>query len=390
MILTADRDGERLDAAVARLAPGLSRSAAQKLIEEGAVTRNGRPARKNDRLAAGDTLAVELPEARPVEIAEQDIPLDVVYEDGDVIVVNKPKGLVVHPAAGHPDGTLVNALLHHCGGSLSGINGEIRPGIVHRIDKDTSGLIIAAKNDAAHRALAAQLKDHSLARTYECIVCGSVREDSGTIDAPIGRSPADRKKMAVTEKEQPSRRDPLGGRGPLPRLHAPALPPRDGADAPDPRASGLAEPSDPGRRGLRPQKAGAGPDEPVPARAGADVRPPAHRRAHDRLVRAARVFPGGPGEARGADAGGVFSVGSGPRQALRGSPAKRADSPKSYPCGRTPFARFSFPRNRHTVQNIPHFFLRFRRENKARPVEFPKDLLYNGANRPPGEGRMKE
>jgi 23S rRNA pseudouridine1911/1915/1917 synthase len=123
MILTADRDGERLDAAVARLAPGLSRSAAQKLIEEGAVTRNGRPARKNDRLAAGDTLAVELPEARPVEIAEQDIPLDVVYEDGDVIVVNKPKGLVVHPAAGHPDGTLVNALLHHCGGSLSGING---------------------------------------------------------------------------------------------------------------------------------------------------------------------------------------------------------------------------------------------------------------------------
>ena len=200
MILTADRDGERLDAAVARLAPGLSRSAAQKLIEEGAVTRNGRPARKNDRLAAGDTLAVELPEARPVEIAEQDIPLDVVYEDGDVIVVNKPKGLVVHPAAGHPDGTLVNALLHHCGGSLSGINGEIRPGIVHRIDKDTSGLVIAAKNDAAHRALAAQLKDHTLARTYECIVCGSVKEDAGTIDAPIGRNPADRKKMAVTEK----------------------------------------------------------------------------------------------------------------------------------------------------------------------------------------------
>ena len=200
MILTADRDGERLDAAVARLAPDLSRSAAQKLIEGGAVTRNGRPARKNDRLSAGDVLSVELPEAKPAKIAGQDIPLDIVYEDDDVIVVNKPKGLVVHPAAGHPDGTLVNALLHHCGGSLSGINGEIRPGIVHRIDKDTSGLIIAAKNDAAHRALAAQLKDHSLARTYECIVCGSVREDSGTIDAPIGRSPADRKKMAVTEK----------------------------------------------------------------------------------------------------------------------------------------------------------------------------------------------
>jgi len=200
MILTADRDGERLDAAVARLAPDLSRSAAQKLIEGGAVTRNGRPARKNDRLSAGDVLSVELPEAKPAKIAGQDIPLDIVYEDDDVIVVNKPKGLVVHPAAGHPDGTLVNALLHHCGESLSGINGEIRPGIVHRIDKDTSGLIIAAKNDAAHRALAAQLKDHSLARTYECIVCGSVKEDAGTIDAPVGRSPADRKKMAVTEK----------------------------------------------------------------------------------------------------------------------------------------------------------------------------------------------
>jgi 23S rRNA pseudouridine1911/1915/1917 synthase len=200
MILVSDRDGERLDAAVARLAPSLSRSAAQKLIGQDAVTLNGRPANKHDRLSIGDTLAVEIPGAQPVPIAEQDIPLNVVYEDADVIVVNKPKGLVVHPAPGHPDGTLVNALLHHCGDSLSGINGEVRPGIVHRIDKDTSGLIIAAKNDAAHRALAAQLKDHTLARTYECIVCGSVKEDSGTIDAPIGRNPTDRKKMAVTEK----------------------------------------------------------------------------------------------------------------------------------------------------------------------------------------------
>ena len=200
MILTADRDGERLDAAVARLAPALSRSAVQKLIAEGAVTRNGRPARKNERTISGDTLEIVLPAPKPSGLEEQDIPLDVAYEDGDVIVVNKPKGLVVHPAPGHPDGTLVNALLHHCGESLSGIGGERRPGIVHRIDKDTSGLVIAAKNDAAHRALAAQLKDHTLARTYECIVCGSVKEDAGTIDAPIGRNPADRKKMAVTEK----------------------------------------------------------------------------------------------------------------------------------------------------------------------------------------------
>ena len=127
----------------------------------------------------------------------QDIPLDVVYEDGDVIVVNKPTGLVVHPAPGHPDGTLVNALLHHCGDSLSGIGGEKRPGIVHRIDRDTSGLIIAAKNDAAHAALSAQLSDHTLARTYECLVSGNMKQDSGTVDAPIGRSSADRKKMAV-------------------------------------------------------------------------------------------------------------------------------------------------------------------------------------------------
>ena len=140
--------------------------------------------------------------AEPEETAvqAQDIPLDVVYEDGDVIVVNKPAGLVVHPAPGHPDGTLVNALLHHCGDSLSGVGGEKRPGIVHRIDRDTSGLIIAAKNDAAHLALSAQLSDHTLARTYECLVVGNLREDSGTVDAPIGRHPTDRKKMAVNTR----------------------------------------------------------------------------------------------------------------------------------------------------------------------------------------------
>ncbi len=204
MILTLDRSGERLDAALARLVPELSRSQAQRLIEQGAVTCGGRPVKKNEKLLPGDTLTLTLPEVQETALEAQEIPLDVCYEDADVIVVNKPKGLVVHPAPGHPDGTLVNALLAHCGDSLSGIGGERRPGIVHRIDKDTSGLIIAAKNDFAHASLAAQLKDHSLARTYVCIVCGNIREDSGVIDAPIGRHPADRKKMAVTEKNSRS------------------------------------------------------------------------------------------------------------------------------------------------------------------------------------------
>lgn len=200
LTLTADRPGERADALLARLVPDLTRSAAQKLLERGAVTLNGGPARKNDRPAPGDVLEVVLPDPEPIDLVPQDIPLDVVYEDGDVIVVNKPVGLVVHPAPGHPDGTLVNALLYHCGTSLSGINGELRPGIVHRIDRDTSGLIIAAKNNKAHLVLAAQLQDHSLARTYEAVAVGSLREDSGTVDAPIGRHPVDRKKMAVDRK----------------------------------------------------------------------------------------------------------------------------------------------------------------------------------------------
>ena len=200
MVLTADRSGERADAALARLAPDLTRSAAQRLLEEGRVLREGRPLRKNDKLQAGDVLALDLPEPQPVALEPEDIPLDIVYEDKDLLVINKPKGLVVHPAAGHWSGTLVNALLYHCRDSLSGINGELRPGIVHRIDKDTSGLLIVAKNDFAHQALAAQLQDHTLARTYVCLVVGGVREDSGVIDAPIGRHPTDRKKMAVTEK----------------------------------------------------------------------------------------------------------------------------------------------------------------------------------------------
>ena len=200
MRLELDQTGERLDAAIARLVPELSRSQTQRLLEEGLVTFEGKPLKKNEKSRAGMILDITLPEAAETDLQAQDIPLDIRYEDRDVIVINKPKGLVVHPAPGHPDGTVVNALLHHCGDSLSGIGGEKRPGIVHRIDKDTSGLLIAAKNDFAHAHLSAQLKDHSLARTYECIVCGNLKEDSGTIDAPIGRHPTDRKKMAVTEK----------------------------------------------------------------------------------------------------------------------------------------------------------------------------------------------
>ncbi len=198
--LTADRAGERADAFLARCVPDLTRSAAQRLLEEGAVTLGGRPVKKNYKTAPGDVLEAVLPDPEPVAILPQNIPLDVVYEDADVIVVNKPVGLVVHPAPGHPDGTLVNALLYPCGDSLSGINGELRPGIVHRIDRDTSGLIIAAKNDKAHLALAAQLQDHSLARVYEAVAVGNLREDAGTVDAPIGRHPVDRKKMAVDYK----------------------------------------------------------------------------------------------------------------------------------------------------------------------------------------------
>ena len=200
MILTASMDGERLDAFLSRSAEGLSRSAAQKLIADGNVLLNGRPARKNDRLRVGDSVELTIPEPREVDIAPKQMPLDIVYEDEDVAVINKPKGLVVHPAAGHQDDTLVNGLLYAMGDSLSGINGELRPGIVHRIDKDTSGLLAIAKNDLAHTVLASQLKDHSMARTYEAVVCGSFKEDRGTVDAPIGRHPTDRKKMCVTQR----------------------------------------------------------------------------------------------------------------------------------------------------------------------------------------------
>ena len=198
--ITAQESGERIDALLARQEPIRSRSAAARLLEAGLVTLRGAAVRKNYRVSAGDVFSVTLPDAAPAKAVAQAIPLDVVYEDADVIVVNKPRGMVVHPAPGHPDGTLVNALLAHCGPSLSGVGGQLRPGIVHRIDKDTSGLVIAAKNDRAHEALAAQLKDHSLSRVYDAVCHGGFHDDAGTVDAPIGRDPRDRQRMAVTDK----------------------------------------------------------------------------------------------------------------------------------------------------------------------------------------------
>ena len=196
--------GWRADKLIAEALPELSRSAVQNLIRDGHVTCDNKIVQKSAKLAPGSVLCVEIPEARPLDVKAENIPLDIVYEDDDLLVVNKPKGMVVHPAAGNYDGTLVNALLYHCGDSLSGINGVIRPGIVHRIDKNTSGLLIVAKNDTAHRHLAEQIKAHSFTREYRAVVYGKIRED-GTVDAPIGRSPSDRKKMCViTRNSKPA------------------------------------------------------------------------------------------------------------------------------------------------------------------------------------------
>ena len=198
LLQTSEEDrGARLDAFLAHSLEELTRSAAAKAVEEGRVLVNGKAPSKSLKLTGNETIEFTPEEPAPIDAVPQDIPLTVVYEDDDVIVVNKPSGLVVHPAPGHPDGTLVNALLFHCGASLSGVGGALRPGIVHRIDRDTSGLIIAAKNDYAHQFLSAQLADPTLARTYECIVVGNLREDSGTVDAPIARDSRDRKRMAV-------------------------------------------------------------------------------------------------------------------------------------------------------------------------------------------------
>ena len=190
--------GLRLDKYLAQQAEGLTRSALQQLIEEGRAAKNGVAAPKNLKLKAGDRVTLEIPDARPATAVAQDIPRDVVYEDRHLLVVNKPKGIVVHPAPGNPDGTLVNALLYHCEGSLSGIGGELRPGIVHRIDKDTSGLLVVAKDDATHTDLSAQMAVHSIHRLYRAVVYGGFKQEEGCVEAPIGRSTADRKKMAIT------------------------------------------------------------------------------------------------------------------------------------------------------------------------------------------------
>ncbi|WP_444640690.1 RluA family pseudouridine synthase [Caproiciproducens sp. R1] len=192
--------GIRLDKLVSEKTENITRSAAEKLIERGNATLNGKPLTKSYRGAAGDCIDLVVPEPEKLDVQPEEIPLEILYEDADLLVVNKPKGMVVHPAAGNHTGTLVNALLAHCGDSLSGINGVIRPGIVHRIDKDTSGLLIVAKNDFSHRKLAEQIKAHSFTRLYEAVVHGNLKEDDGTIDAPVGRHPLHRKMMAVTEK----------------------------------------------------------------------------------------------------------------------------------------------------------------------------------------------
>lgn len=199
IILKVSSDKKRLDAYIAENTD-LSRSRVTKLIEDGFLTLNGRPANKKSSLKAGDEVRLTIPDAEPLDLKSEDIPLDIVYEDGDLLVVNKPKGMVVHPAAGNYEGTLVNALLAHCGDSLSGINGVMRPGILHRIDKNTSGLLMVAKNDNAHNFLAAQIKEHSFHREYEAVVYGNLKNDKGTINAPIGRHPVKRKQMAVTDK----------------------------------------------------------------------------------------------------------------------------------------------------------------------------------------------
>ena len=198
--IIAAEGGTRIDAWLSTNVLDLTRNAAQRLLTEGMVLVNGKPPKKNYKVNAGDAVTVTIPDIAEVPLVPQNIPLDIVFEDEDVVVVNKPRGMVVHPAPGHPDGTLVNALMYHCGDSLSGVGGEKRPGIVHRIDKDTSGLLIVAKNDAAHLALSAQLSDRSLSRVYRAVVVGNLKQDSGTVDAPIGRHPNDRKKMAVTQQ----------------------------------------------------------------------------------------------------------------------------------------------------------------------------------------------
>lgn len=202
--VTENDSGKRLDLFVSEVAE-ITRSAAQRLIESGNIQVNGKAVSKSSKTALNDVVDVDIPEPEPTDVVPQNIPIDIVYEDEDIIVVNKPKGMVVHPAAGNPDGTLVNALLYHCGERLSGIGGVLRPGIVHRIDKDTSGLLVVAKNDNAHNFLAGEIKEHKVSRVYHALANGKFRETSGTVDAPVGRHPVDRKKMAVYKTTEHAR-----------------------------------------------------------------------------------------------------------------------------------------------------------------------------------------
>ena len=195
-----NESGTRIDRYLAEKDSGFSRSFIQKLLKDGQVTVGGKPAKSNYKVREDDSIHLEVPDSSEPDIVPEDIPLDILYEDEDVLIVNKPKGMVVHPAAGHYQGTLVNAVMAHCGDSLSGINGVMRPGIVHRIDKDTTGALLVCKNDTAHRDLAEQLKDHSIRRRYRAVVQGNLKDDEGTIEGPIGRHPTDRKKMAINHK----------------------------------------------------------------------------------------------------------------------------------------------------------------------------------------------
>ncbi len=202
--LTCTSSGVRIDKFICENLDDLTRSSVQKIIENGNVLVNGKSVNKNYKCKINDEIEVTIPDAVPLDVKAENIPLNIVYEDADLLVVNKPKGMVVHPANGNYSNTLVNALLHHCKDSLSGINGVIRPGIVHRIDKDTSGLLIVAKNDASHLSLASQIKEHSFTRAYEAVLYGNIKEDEITVNQPIGRNPKDRKKMAVTLKNSKS------------------------------------------------------------------------------------------------------------------------------------------------------------------------------------------
>ena len=291
-IVEAEGAGQRIDRFLSGEDTGLSRSALQGLVAEGHVLCNGKAPAKSLKLKAGDIILLEIPDAKPIEAVPQEIPLDIIYEDAHLLVVNKPKGMVVHPAPGNPDGTLVNALLWHCKGSLSGIGGEIRPGIVHRIDKDTSGLLVVAKDDATHIGLSQQMAVHSVERAYNTIVYGGFAQDEGFVESNLGRSKTDRKKMAVYPASEPHTKYAYTGYKVLERLgeftrggcllcagvRVPdaGVPPENGPYPPDSRSHGFHPPPGGGRPGVRPPQLHHQPAWSVPACKNAGVRSPHH------------------------------------------------------------------------------------------------------------------